>query len=127
MNEEKNLRQALAGWCDAINKNDVEKVITFYKADAILLPTLAPNIAKSRPDYFAYFATLMLNPKFQVEIIDSNLRIWQDFAINSGFYTFSFERDRTKIEVPARFTFIYSKMPEGWMIIEHHSSQIPKI
>jgi hypothetical protein len=33
--------------------------------------------------------------------------------------------DGGHIDVDARFTFVYRKHEDGWLIIEHHSSILP--
>ena len=56
-------------------------------------------------------------------IDESNIRIFDYIAINSGIYTFSF-KDGSSAQ--ARFTFMYRKNNEAWKIIEHHSSLLPE-
>ena len=56
------------------------------------------------------------------KIDESNVRIYDQLAINSGSYTFAF-KDGSSVQ--ARFTFVYQWDGESWMIIEHHSSKMP--
>jgi hypothetical protein len=51
------------------------------------------------------------------------VRVFGQIAINSGIYTFSFNDGAS---VQARYTFVYRWNGERWMIIEHHSSQMPE-
>lgn len=127
MNHEKDLKKSFVTWCEAINKRNPKKILELYDPAATLLPTLQPNIIKDQSGIFDYFSQLMNNPKLQVKIIDSDLRFVGDLAINSGRYTFSFEREGNRVDLPARFTFIYVKIADRWQIIEHHSSQIPEL
>lgn len=49
------------------------------------------------------------------------------FAVHAGAYTFAWQAaDGSDVEVRARFTFCYRKDPNGWIIVEHHSSGMPK-
>lgn len=124
-NDTKELEKALESWCITMSSGVPENIVNFFDAEAILLPTLAPNVLKTREEQLAYFTQLMRNPKLTVTVNESNLRIIGNIAINSGLYTFHFERNEQPVIIPARFTFIYQKKPQGWMIIEQHSSQVP--
>jgi hypothetical protein len=59
----------------------------------------------------------------QGKINESNVRIFDDIAINSGVYTFTF---KDVVSVQARFTYVYRWNGQRWMIIEHHSSAMPE-
>lgn len=124
-NDTKQLEEALELWCTNMSSGDPENIVNLFDSKAILLPTLAPNVLKTREEQLAYFTQLMQNPKLSVTVNESNLRIFGNIAINSGLYTFYFERQGQPVIIPARFTFIYQKKPQGWLIIEQHSSQVP--
>ena len=68
--------------------------------------------------YFIHF--LAKHPVGKID--QSNIRIFDDIAINSGIYTFIF-KDGSSAQ--ARFTFVYRINDEVWKIIEHHSSLLP--
>ncbi len=34
--------------------------------------------------------------------------------------------DGQAVKVPARFTFVFVKKSDGWLIVNHHSSENPK-
>ena len=57
------------------------------------------------------------------QIDESNVRIFNDLAINSGIYTFKFADGSS---VKARFTYVYKQDGANWLITEHHSSQMPE-
>ncbi len=117
-------------WCSAIATADgrANDVVKFYAPNAILLPTLAPEILFNRKNggKHAYFEAL--TSKKNIRCIPEKLitRVYGNMAINSGFYQFSYtdERGQTK-NIPARFTFVYEKMGDRWMIVNHHSSVVP--
>lgn len=124
--EKQAVTQALNHWCTHLSSNKLENLVQLYEPCAVLLPTLADTMIKNHQDRMAYFTALMQNPNLKVEVEESNVRIVSDVAINSGFYTFSFDKDGNRVKIPSRFTFIYKKKSNEWMIIEHHSSQIPQ-
>lgn len=110
-------------WKNALSTGDSKTVASLYHPNAILLPTLSNTIRrtpKELEDYFDFF--LSRNPKAEVE--SSYIRLYDDLATHSGIYSFVFG-DGTSART--RFTFVYQWHEEKWMIIEHHSSQMPEI
>ena len=111
-------------WNDALQTGDPDNVVACYTADAILLPTVSAKVRHNHDeirDYFVHF----LSKKPNGRIIEQNIRIYDTIAINSGLYTFSLMEDGVHTDVAARFTFVYGKYEDGWLIIEHHSSILP--
>ena len=54
-------------------------------------------------------------------------RVYGDIAIVSGAYTFSDVRDGVATNVrPARFTFVFRRDGDRWLIVDHHSSRVPE-
>lgn len=109
-------------WNSALQTREPKNVVALYDTDAILLPTVSNKVRHNHEeieDYFVHF--LAKGPKG--EINESNIRIFDQIAINSGVYTFTFDDGAV---VPARFTFVYRLNDEHWKIVEHHSSQMPE-
>ena len=114
----------LEGWNASLKTGQPEKVVANYAEDAILIPTLSSQIRHTHSeiqDYFEHF--LQKEPEGRIE--EHNIRIYGDIAINSGLYTFTVKEDGAPREVRARFTFVYRRFGEQWLIIEHHSSLLP--
>jgi len=87
-----------------------------------VLPTVSNQVRHNHAeieDYFVHFLTK--GPKGVID--ESNVRVFGEIAINSGVYTFTFNDQAV---VQARFTFVYRFNGKKWMIIEHHSSQMPE-
>lgn len=111
-------------WNDALQTGNPDNVVACYAADAILLPTVSAKVRHNHDeirDYFVHF----LSKKPNGRITEQNIRIYDNIAINSGRYTFSLMEDGGHTDVDARFTFVYRKYEDGWLIIEHHSSILP--
>lgn len=109
-------------WERALQTGNPQQVAALYESNAILLPTVSNQVRHNHAeieDYFAFF--LARGPKGEIE--EANTRIYGQLAINSGIYVFSF-RDGSSVR--ARFTFVYRWNGQRWMIIEHHSSQMPE-
>lgn len=109
-------------WNNALQSGKPELVSALYAPDAILVPTMSNQIRHNKAeieDYFVHFLT----HKPIGKIIENNIRIYNDWAVNSGLYTFGFKDGRS---VVARFTFVYRQVGGNWLIAEHHSSQMPE-
>lgn len=109
-------------WNSALQTGEAKKVVALYENNAILLPTVSNQVRHNHEeieDYFVHF--LSKGPSGKID--ESNVRIFDQNAINSGVYTFTFN-DGTVVQ--ARFTFVYRWNGEGWKIVEHHSSKMPE-
>ena len=124
MSTKKEISDQFVMWNDALQTGDPDNVVACYAADAILLPTVSAKVRHNHDeirDYFVHF----LSKEPHGRIIEQNIRIYDNIAINSGLYTFSLMEDGGHTDVAARFTFVYQKYEDGWLIIEHHSSILP--
>jgi len=109
-------------WNSALQTGDPKKVSVLYETNGILLPTLADKVCHNHEeieDYFVHF--LAKGPTGKID--EANVRTFGLLAINSGVYTFTF-KDGSAMQ--ARFTFVYRWNGGRWMIVEHHSSQMPE-
>ena len=109
-------------WNNALKTGNPKVVSALYATDAILLPTVSNKVRHNHEeieDYFVHFLAKV--PSGQID--ESNVRIFNDLAINSGVYTFTFADGSS---VQARFTYVYKWDGENWLITEHHSSQMPE-
>ena len=54
-------------------------------------------------------------------------RVYGGIAIVSGAYTFSDIRDGVATNVrPSRFSFVFRRDSDRWLIVDHHSSRVPE-
>lgn len=119
------VQQLFQEWNKALQTKDTKQVLKLYAPDAILLPTLSPLVRHNHEeigDYFDSFLTLSPSSKIQHE----NIRIFDGIVINSGIYVFTINQEGKTSEIPVRFTFVYKKYDEQWLIVEHHSSAMPQ-
>ena len=109
-------------WNNALKTGNPKNVSNLYADNSILLPTVSNKVRHNHEeieDYFEHF--LAKSPEGKID--ESNIRIYEKLAINSGIYTFKFSDGNS---VKARFTFVYEWNGEEWLIIEHHSSKMPE-
>ncbi|NJL39675.1 MAG: SgcJ/EcaC family oxidoreductase [Leptolyngbyaceae cyanobacterium RM2_2_4] len=112
-------------WDQSLHTGKPSEVAKNYADDAILVPTVSNKVRHTHPeieDYFQRF--LRLKPDGQIE--EQNIQIYCDVAVNSGIYTFAVVKDGQPSEVKARFTFVYRKVGDRWLIVDHHSSGMPE-
>jgi uncharacterized protein (TIGR02246 family) len=113
-------------WNEALISGDAENVATLYASDAILLPTVSNQVRHNTTEIADYFAHFLLS-KPTGKILESNVRVFGDHAINSGIYEFTLTpEDKPTSVIQARFTFVYRKTGDDWRIVEHHSSKMPE-
>lgn len=110
------------GWNAALQTGDPENVAVLYASDAILVPTMSNRVRHNHEEIKDYFLGFLKRDPSGI-IDEANVRLFGDIAINSGRYTFSFGNGES---VPARFTFVYARQGEKWLIAEHHSSGMPE-
>ena len=109
-------------WNDALATGESSQVAALYEKEAILLPTVSNQVRHNHSEIEDYFVNfLSKGPQGQID--ESNVRIFDQLAINSGVYTFTFNDGAT---VQARYTFVYRWNGDQWLITEHHSSQMPE-
>ncbi len=110
-------------WNNALQTGDPKKVASLYDGDdGILLPTVSNKVRHNHEEIEDYFVHFLAKQPVG-EINESNIRIFNDIAINSGIYTFTFQDGAT---VQARFTYVYRRIQDRWLILEHHSSAMPE-
>ncbi len=119
--------QVYTEWVDAMicPKNDVNRVLNLYHQNAILLPTFSPIICTNHEQLHNYFKNLITLPTLSITTDDFWSEECNSLIINSGVYTFNYLSQDRQITVPARFSFVYKKYDDQWLIINHHSSVLP--
>jgi len=110
-------------WNNSLATGNPRAVAANYSPKAILLPTVSNKVRRTQAERIEYFEHF-LEMKPQGKINQAFIRTYGDIAINSGLYTFTLKNGAS---IPARYTFVYKKQPNGkWLIIEHHSSKMPE-
>jgi uncharacterized protein (TIGR02246 family) len=114
-------------WGAALGQNDPDKVLPFYAKDAVLWGTISPTVRADPAALREYFVNAFKAlPGLKVSFGEQLIRIYGDAAVNTGYYTFSFVKDGEARSLPARYSFTYIKVGNDWMIVDHHSSAMPK-
>jgi uncharacterized protein (TIGR02246 family) len=115
---------ALDSFSAAYSANDVEKLVTLYAPNAILLGTNSPIISEGRDAVRAYFTNLKLAGSGNKNVIQDHKTIVvnDNAVVVTGFYEFTRMKDGKAVPAPARFTVLLTKQGGQWLIAHQHSS-----
>lgn len=125
------VQKAYYNWCASIAKakGDAREMVKYYAPNAILLPTLSSEVLLNTDGGLnAYFAQLTSYKDIQCQPKKLLTRMYGDFvAVNAGLYDFSFvDKEGKPQTLYSRFTFVYEKFGNKWLIVSHHSSVKPQ-
>lgn len=125
--KETDAEKALDTWLAAVSSGNADTVASLYADDAILLPTLKNHVHDTPAERLEYFKMFTALPKIKGTVNEEHARQYgDDVAINSGIYTFTYEKDGKEVSVPARYSFVFVKDGDAWKVAEHHSSMLPE-
>ena len=110
---------ATAEWIATFNTRDPVRISALYAPDAILWGTVSKT--KEILEYFTESA--IKRPDLRMILGEYHVRLYDDIAINSGYYTSRNPVEGQEVVVPMRFTFTYRREGDRWMIVNHHSSR----
>jgi hypothetical protein len=117
--------EALQKWINTINSRQPSAVSRLYSEDAVFLPTLSHSRIHGSMDRTTYFARLLGKSGFRVDILELDVHMLGDVGVCSGVYDFdyAFRGDDTRLE--ARFSMVFQRINGVYLIVNHHSSQVP--
>ena len=117
---------ATATWGETLAQNDPDKVVVLYATDAVLWGTLSPTVRSDRAALRDYFVgAFKILPGLKVSFGEQLIRVYGTTAVNTGYYTFSYTKDGESKTLPARYSLVFVKDGQNWMIVDHHSSAMP--
>jgi uncharacterized protein (TIGR02246 family) len=120
---EDEVRAAGQKWIDSIGMGDPDLMLTLYADDAVLHGTGSPVVREGHALIREYFAGLTARVVMNF-VEPQHIRLYgDDIAINTGNY-------ETKIgdaaPIRLRYSFVYHKVGDQWLIVDHHSSRLPE-
>jgi uncharacterized protein (TIGR02246 family) len=117
---------ATAKWGETLGQDDPDKVLALYATDAVLWGTLSPTVRSDRAALRDYFVgAFKILPGLKVSFGEQLIRVYGNTAVNTGYYTFSYTKDGEPKTLPARYSIVFVKDGQNWMIVDHHSSAMP--
>jgi len=129
--DERAIQNVYRAWCSAVavSMGNPKTMTKFYAPDAILLPTLSPKLLVNKNKGLdPYFISFTGHKNIKCATNKLLVQLYGDLAISSGLYTFTYlDQHGQNITLPARFNFVYKKNDGHWLIVNHHSSLLPKM
>lgn len=119
------VKSALSAWVKAVETGTVDDMVALYDKDAMMLSAFAIDPMTDHEQLRKYFSKVVREPNRTVTVTKQDVRQFGNVATNTGLYQFYYEQDGEPVEVPARFTFVYTLKDGKWLIISHHSSRVP--
>lgn len=119
---------ATAAWAEAFNARNAQRIAALYADDAVFWGTISPTIRTTPEAVLEYFTnSTTKRPNLRIAVGEQHVRVYDDTAINSGYYTSRNVQDGQEIITPMRFTFVFHRRGGRWMIVSHHSSRMPAL
>jgi uncharacterized protein (TIGR02246 family) len=120
---EDEVRAAAQLWIEGISLGDPDYMVALYAEDAILHGTGSPVVRAGHALIREYFAGLTARVKMNF-VEPLHIRIYGDVAVNTGNYETSIG-DNPPLKL--RYSFVYHKVGDQWLIVDHHSSRLPEV
>ena len=119
----------LKEWMQAINDGDAEALLALYDTKAVLIPTFSNRLLSKRESIREYFEKLASREDLSIALHEKTLNIQSikdDVYAMHGIYCWRFAIDGELLSFEARFSYVLDlALPSP--IIQHHSSQIPRM
>lgn len=116
---------ATAAWRAAYNSRDPARITAMYDSDAVLWGTTAKTVAPNPTAIAEYFKDARKRPDARVTFGEQHIRVYDDVAVITGYYTFSDIQDGKEGSRPAHFTMVFRNRDGKWLLVAHHSSLVP--
>jgi uncharacterized protein (TIGR02246 family) len=109
-------------WNAALASGDPALVARRYGHQALLLPTLSPQL-RDTPEAITNYFTGFLARHPSGTVTQRQIRLGCNEAVDAGTYRFALHNPEATLE--ARYTFVYGLEDGEWRILHHHSSLQP--
>jgi uncharacterized protein (TIGR02246 family) len=117
---------ATAEWADAFNSRDASRIVALYDGEAVLTDASESRARVGTSAIADYYKSAAQRPTQRVALGERTIRLFGDTAIDSGTFTFFEMRDGQASTTPARYSLTYRNRGGKWLIVDHHSSPVPR-
>ena len=125
----KSPEQILTEWMQAVNKRDIDSLLSLYNITAVLIPTFSNKLLTTPEEIRDYFIKLADRDELSVSLHEKTLNIQlikNDIYILSGIYCWRLTIEKESFTFEARFSYTIDASFAN-PILNHHSSQIPRM
>ena len=127
MNIEEKAREMFQKWNESLQTGDKHNVTLMYTKDDDFLPTMNGRFRHGIGETEEYFDNF-LKKKPIGKIMKDHTFGNENIIIHSGLYDFEVDDSvEGRINIEARFTFVYQKQEDGEYKIAHHHSSLKPI
>ena len=125
--QQEGVEGAIKRWAEAFAALDGERSAAVYAPDARLWGTVAAEPAVGRAEIRAYFDSGRQRARSRRVAIGAHAtRVYGTTAVSSGRYDFTNVLfDGTPSVRRARFSMTFVDRDGQWLIVDHHSSELP--
>jgi uncharacterized protein (TIGR02246 family) len=122
--DEAKVAAATRQWIETFNTRDAARITALYAPDAVLWGTVSQTIRTTHDEILEYFIdSSKKRPDLRMFLGEYHVQLLGDLATNSGYYTSRNPVDGKEVVIPMRFTFMYRREGDNWVIVNHHSSR----
>ena len=119
----------LKDWMLHVNSGDIEKVLSMYSDNAVLIPTFSNRLLAKPEPIREYFERLFGREELSLALHEKTVIVQpmrQDIVSMCGIYCWRFAIDGELLNFEARFSYMLDLAVPA-PILHHHSSQIPRM
>ncbi len=124
------VRAVLDKWAESYSSADAtpELMLKLYDPDSVFWGTGAKTPFVGAAEIAPYFGQQFANfPQRKVSFVEAVIRVYGQTATATGTYRFEVHTLAGElIDVTHRFSFALNKRDSGWIIVQQHSSQMPR-
>ena len=125
----KNPKDILEQWMQSVKNANIEKLLSLYDKDAVLIPTFSNRLLNTPDKLKNYFEKLGSREELSIALHEKTLiiqNLQNSISILSGIYNWRFAVDGELLNFEARFSYLID-LSKPNPIFHHHSSQIPRM
>ena len=126
-NLEKIAKEMFQKWNETLQTKDKHKVALIYTDNDDFLPTMNGKFRHGIGETEEYFEHFLAKNPYGV-IVEDHIFGSEEIIVHSGLYDFEVDDSAEgRINIEARFTFVYQKQEDGEYKIAHHHSSLKPI
>jgi hypothetical protein len=122
-------QEVLKEWMAYVNDGDIDHILAMYDARAVLIPTFS-NRLLSKPDAIRdYYDRLCSRDELSLALHEKTIAeraVKDGIHALCGIYAWRFAIDGELLTFEARFSYLLD-VSASRPILQHHSSQIPRM